>query len=414
LYDNAQLVPLFVDAFRASGDAFFARVARETLDYVLREMTSPEGGFYATQDADSEGVEGKFFVWSRAEVVALLGEETAEIFCRVYDVTDEGNFEHANILHRTLTDEQAAKMFRRDPAEVTKLLADARRKLFEAREKRPKPFRDEKIVVAWNGLMISAFARAFAAFGDEKLRAAAERALAFIDAKLWKSGRLQHVFKDGEARVPAFLDDVAALGLASLDVYEATADPAHLERAEKLARVAIDDFADDAAGGFFYTPADHEKLIVRTKPAYDGSVPSGNSLAADLCLRLHHFTGDAALLARAERIIELHRDSAEENPFAHGYLLGAIDLYARGPEEVVVVAEGGAGAAADLLQPVRTSYRANRFVFAYDPGAPPARLPPFATEKPMQGGRPTAYVCRGFTCSAPATSWSELEERLRA
>ncbi len=413
LYDNAQLAPLYLDAFRASGDAFFAETTRGILDYVLREMTSPEGGFYATQDADSEGVEGKFFVWKKEEVVAILGEDAAEIFCRVYDVTDEGNFEHANILHRTLTDEQAAKLFQRDPAKTTHVLAEARKKLFAAREQRVKPFRDEKIVLAWNGLMISAFARASAVLGVDEYRHAAERALAFADAKLWANGRLHHVFKDGQARVSAFLDDVAALALGSLDVYEATADPAHLERAEKLAKLMIELFADEA-GGFFYTPADHEKMIVRTKPAYDGSVPSGNSLAADLCLRLHHWTGDAGLLERAERVLKLYRDSAEENPFAHANLLAVLDLAARGPEEVVVVAKDGAAGAAELLGPVRASYRANRFIFAYDPSAPPSRLPPFATDKPMSGGRPTAYVCRGFTCSAPATTWDELEQRLQA
>jgi uncharacterized protein len=412
LYDNSQLAPLYLDAYRASGEAFFAEIARGILDYVLREMTSPEGGFYATQDADSEGVEGKFFVWTKDEVVAILGEDAAEIFCRVYDVTPEGNFEHANILHRTLTDEQAAKMFQRDLAETTKMLAGARQKLFEVREERVKPFRDEKIVAAWNGLIISAFAKAYALFDDEKYRAAAERALTFIDAKLWQDGRLRHVFKDGEARVPAFLDDVAALGLGSLDLFEATSDPVHLGRAEQLARIAIEGFWDEREGGFFFTPADHEKMIVRTKPAYDGSVPSGNSLAADLLLRLHHWTGDATVLEKAERVLKLYRDSAEENPFAHANLLAVIDLHARGPEEVVVVANGGAAGGAELLRPVRRSYRANRFVFAYDPAAPPARLPPFATDKPMTDGRPTAYVCRGFTCSAPATTWDELQERL--
>jgi uncharacterized protein len=411
LYDEAELVRVYLDAYRASGDAFFRDVALDVLAYARREMLAPEGGFYSTQDADSEGVEGKFFVWSKAEVESLLGE-SAEIFCRVYDVTDEGNFEHANILHRTLTDEQAAKMFGRQPAEVTKLLAGARRTLFEARERRIKPARDEKILVAWNGLLLSGLADAYGLTGDPALLEAAERTLAFLDAKLWKDGRLLHVYKDGEARISGFLDDVAALGLGSLDLYEATSDAKHLERALRLGRDAIDRFWDAEKGGFFYTPADHEKLILRTKPVFDGSVPSGNSLAADLCLRLHHWTGDEDFLHKAERVLELHRDSAEENPFGHAYLLSVLDLWARGPKEVVVVAPGGAGAAAALLEPVRRAFVPNRFVFVYDPAKPPAEIPFFAREKPAKDGRPTAYVCRGFTCSAPVTSWTELAATL--
>ncbi|MGH7823199.1 MAG: thioredoxin domain-containing protein, partial [Candidatus Binatia bacterium] len=232
LYDNAQLARLFLATYRASGDEYFCRVAEDILRYVTREMLAPEGGFYATQDADSEGVEGKFFVWQGEEVMRVLGERAGEIFCRVYDVTDIGNFEGRNILHVTLSEEQAARMFREDPAVIRRMLAESRQALFTVRERRPKPFRDEKILSSWNGLMLSAYADALRATGNAEYRQVAERTVRFLREHLWRDGRLLHGIKDGEAKVTGFLDDYAALGLALLDLFEATFAPAHLEWAE--------------------------------------------------------------------------------------------------------------------------------------------------------------------------------------
>jgi uncharacterized protein len=412
LYDNAQLVPLYLDAFRASGEELFLAVAQDVLRYVTREMVSAEGGFYSTQDADSEGVEGKFFVWERSEVLRVLGEEAGEIFCRVYDVTDVGNFEHRNILHVTLSDEQAAKMFRKDPAEIRRLLDDARVRLFEVRERRVKPQRDEKIVAAWNGLMISAYAEAFAVSGQTSYRDVGERAARFATEKLWADERLAHVYKDGVAKVPGFLDDYAALGLAFVDLFEATFDTNHLDWAERFAKRMIELFWDPAEGGFFYTASDHERLIARTKPATDGSVPSGNSLAALLCLRLHALTEDTAYLEKGERVLRLHRAGVEENPFAHSHLLAAVDFYARQPREIAVVARGGPAAARSLLDPLARHYHPNRATFCYDPASPPRRVPPYAREKPLVDSRPTAYVCHRSTCSPPVTDWDGLRQRI--
>ena len=412
LYDNSQLASLCLDSWRASGDERWLAVAGEILDYVRREMTSPDGGFYSTQDADSEGVEGKFFVWDRSEVLEVLGEEDGEIFCRVYDVTDLGNFEHRNILHRTLDDGQAARLFRREPGEVSRLLAAARGKLFERREQRVKPFRDEKILTSWNGLMISAFADAFASTGETRWRESAERAVRFLEENVVRDGRLLHVWKDGQARVPAFLDDVAAFALALLDLLDATSDPSYLARAEELARTLVEQFADETGGGFFFTAADAERLITRTRPAIDGSVPSGNSLAAHLFLRLHAWTDEAAYRERAEGILRAFGEGMAENPFAFANLVAAQDVYLRGATQVAVVAPGGGDGAAELLGPLRRAWDPNRIVFAYDPAAPPATIPPFARDKKLSGGRPTAYVCRGFRCSAPVTEWSALEAAL--
>ncbi|MET0154028.1 MAG: thioredoxin domain-containing protein [Candidatus Binatia bacterium] len=408
LYDNAQLVPLLLDTHRASGEGYFLDVAEDVLRYVGREMVSPEGGFYATQDADSEGEEGKFFLWERAQVLSLLGSEMGEIFCRVYDVSDIGNFEHRNILHVTLSDEQAGKMFGKCPDEIRKLLADARSRLFEAREPRVKPFRDEKIIAAWNGFMLSAYADALRVTGNPEYRRIAEGCAAFVRRRLWSGDRMLHSYKDGEAKVPGFLDDYAALGVAFVDLYEATSVVEHLEWAERLTERMLELFWDDANGGFFYTAADHERLIARTKPAHDGSVPSGNSLAAMLCLRLHALTEEERYANAAERVLRLYRGSIEENPFAHAYLLASLDLYAKQPREIVVVAKGGREAATELLGPLERIYQPNRVVVCYDPAAPPARVPPFAREKPLIDSRPTAYVCHAGTCSAPVTDWQGL------
>ncbi|HSD10715.1 MAG TPA: thioredoxin domain-containing protein [Candidatus Binatia bacterium] len=412
LYDNAQLVRLYLDTYRASGESVFLGVAEDVLRYVTREMVSPEGGFYSTQDADSEGVEGKFFVWDRAEALRLLGEEAGEIFCRVYDVTEDGNFERQNILHVTLDPEQAGKMFHKEPAEIRRLLVEARERLFEEREKRVKPLRDEKILAAWNGLMLSSYADAFRATGNEAYRDIAERAALFLTRTLWRNDRLLHGYKDGEAKLAGFLDDYAAVGLAFLDLFEATFDTRHLEWAERLAKRMIRDFWHEENAGFFYTGGEHEPLIARTKPVYDGSVPSGNSLAAMLCLRLHAVTEEPDYLDKGERVLRLHRDAMEENPFAHSNLLAGLDFHARQPKEIAIVATGGGPGARPLLEPLGRHYAPNQVVFCYDPATLPARVPPFARDKPLADSRPTAYVCHRYRCSPPETEWAGLRGRL--
>jgi uncharacterized protein YyaL (SSP411 family) len=412
LYDNAQLARLYLDAFRASADTFFLAVAEDILRYVTREMTSPEGGFYSTQDADSEGEEGRFFVWERAEVMAVLGEEDGEIFCRVYDVSEEGNFEGRNILHSTLSSEEASRMFRRAPEDIARRLAAGRRRLFEARELRAKPFRDEKILAAWNGLMMSAYADAARVTGKAEYRRAAERTARFVTERLWSGEGLRHGYHRGEAKGVAFLDDYASLGLAFLDLYEATFDTRHFRWGERFARQMIHGFWDDAQGGFFYTRRDHEALIARTKPAHDGSVPSGNSLAAALCLRLYALTEDEVFCESGERVLRRHLEGMQQSPFAYANLLAVLDFHARQPREIVVVAPGGAAAAGELLEPLACHYQPNQLVVCYDPQAPPDALPPFAREKLLIDSRPTAYVCHRGTCAPPVTDWQGLRERI--
>ena len=306
LYDNAQLVPLYLSAYQITGDVIFADTARDTLDYVAREMRDANGGFYSTQDADSEGVEGKFFVWDRGEVLSILGDEIGEIACRYWDVTDNGNFEGGAIFfHVTLDLEQAGRMYGRDAKEIAQVIDDARKKLLAVRYERIAPARDEKMLTSWNGLMISAFARAAEVFADSTYANIARAAVHFVDANLRQGQRLLATCKDGTAKLNGYLDDYAFYALALIDVFEAVQDRAYLDSARSLCDSMIEHFWDEGGGGFFFTSNDHEELIVRSKPAFDGSIPSGNSVAAHVLLRLYHHTSDARYLELGEKLLSV-------------------------------------------------------------------------------------------------------------
>ena len=410
LYDNAQLVPLYLSAYQLTGDRFFGDVARDVLEYVTREMRSAAGGFYSTQDADSEGEEGKFFLWDVAEVRRVLGDDAAEIVCRYWDVSEAGNFERRNILHVTLEVEQLAKMFRRDVEETRRLLADARAKLFAVREQRIKPGLDDKMLTAWNALMISAYAKAAEVLGEPHYQQIAVDAVNFIEATLQRGDRLLSTYKDGVAKLNGYLDDYAFFVAALLDVFELVQDRRYLDRAAALMDATIAHFWDPQAGAFFFTSDDHEALIVRSKPAFDGSIPSGNSVAARNLLRLYHYTEKATYLDRAETLLRLYAGPMREQPFGFANMLCAVDFYAQKPREIVVVTSS-AGDGAELLQRVRRTYLPNRTLTVVDPsrGEP---LPSLLQGKGQINGKPTVYVCRNMTCSAPVTQWVELEQLL--
>jgi len=410
LYDNAQLVPLYLSAYQVSGDPFFARIARETLDYVAREMRDPAGGFYSTQDADSEGIEGKFFVWERAEVEALLGADT-EIACRVWDVTDAGNFEERNILHITLDTDQAAALFRRTSEEVANLLDRARKVLFAARATRVAPARDEKMLTSWNALMISAFARAAEVLDEASYAEIARAAVAFVDTSLRRGDRLLATCKDGVAKLNGYLDDYAFYAAALLDLYEAVQERPYLDSARRLADVMLEHFWDTDSAGFFFTSDDHEELIVRSKPSFDGSIPSGNAVATMTLLRLHHHSGDRRYLEHAEEILRVYSRAAANQPFGMANLIAAADFYASGPHEIVVVTSHPEDD--PLLRRVRARYVPNRVLSVVSPDTIDT-APPALTGKGQVGGRTTVYICHRQTCSAPATEWGQIEALLSA
>ncbi len=412
LYDNAQLVPLYLSAYQLTGDAFFATIAREVLDYVAREMRDPAGGFYSTQDADSEGEEGKFFLWDESEVRDILGDDVAEIVTRYWDITDVGNFEHRNILHVTLEIEQLAKLFRRDIDEVRALLADARAKLFTAREPRIKPGRDEKILTAWNGLMISAFAKAGEVLDDARYRQMALDGIDFVQRTLQRGDRLLSTFKDGTARLNGYLDDYAFFVASLVDTFEAVQDRRLLDAAVQLTDAMVTHFADEAQGGFFFTSDDHEQLIVRSKPSFDGSIPSGNSVAAQNLLRLAALLGRTDYLERAERSLRLFAESMQQQPFGFANLIAALDWYADTPYEVVVIGAAHDPTTTTLLRQLRGHYLPNRTLSLLAPGQD-APVPAQLQGKSQVGNAATVYVCHRMTCSVPVTSWDALEPLLQ-
>jgi len=413
LYDNAQLVPLYLDAFRLTGDELFARIAGETLDYVLREMRDPRGAFFSTQDADSEGEEGKFFVWTPAEVAALVAPDDLDLVCRYWDISAEGNFEGQNILHVTLDVPAIARMFRRTPDDVALVLAGAREKLLAARAGRVHPGLDDKVLIAWNGMMISAFAKGAEVLGDSRYAEAATAALAFIDATMQRDDRLLSTYKDGVAKLNGYLDDYAFVIAALLDVFELTQQRHYLARAEALTRSTIAHFWDDASGGFYFTSDDHEELIVRGKPSFDGSIPSGNSVMARNLIRMHHLTGTAEYRERTEKMLRLYGEPLQKQPFATANMLCALDYYIRTPKEIVIIGALEDPTTQALLAEVRRLYLPNRALSVIDPNAT-VPLPESLAGKGQIDGRATAYVCERMTCTPPLTTPDALRAVLQS
>ena len=413
LYDNALLARLYLDAGRALNEPEFLDVARDILDYVLREMTSPEGGFYSTQDADSEGEEGKFFLWTPAEVEQVVGPELSEIAERYFDISEEGNFEERNIPHRTIEPADAARLFKKTEEQITDALKTIREKMFAAREKRVKPARDDKILAAWNGMMIAAFAEGARALHEPRYLAAATKALGFVMSQMWDGRALKRSFKDGRARFNGYLEDYALLANAMLDTYQASLDASHLANARTLIDVVLERFIDRDHGGFFFTSDDHETLIARSKAAFDGSTPSGNSSAVMAMLRLHAYTGEERYRIEAERALRLFREFIEKQPFGFSHMLEAVDLYQSGPAEVVLIGDQKSNEFREWSERLALLYVPNLALFAADPQADEAGfVPEQVRDKKQVDGRLTGYVCRNHTCSTPMTAFKELEAEL--
>jgi uncharacterized protein YyaL (SSP411 family) len=416
LYDNALLTSAYLEAFQATGEPLFREVVVQTLDYVQREMTSPEGPFYSTQDADSEGVEGKFYVWSAAEVQQLLGEELARLFAAVYDVTPEGNWEGHNILNRARSDAQDAALLGLSEEELRQQLAIARQKLFAARSQRVWPGRDEKVLTSWNGLMIAALAQAAQVLGQPEYAHRAARAADFLWQHLRQAdGRLFHTWFPGAApKLNAYLEDYAFLMEGLLELYQATFASHWLEKALALAEVLCAQFWDDRQGGFFTTGRDHEPLLVRLKDWQDSSVPSGNGAAALALLRLAHLSGRADLRDKAEATLRAAASWLQAAPLAGGQLLLALDFYLGPVQEFVLVGDPQAAETQQALRRLHASFRPNKVVALKDPQAPPQleQLIPLLAGKTALGPV-TTYLCTRFTCQEPWVGLQALEEGLR-
>jgi len=411
LYDNAQLVRLYLNAWRLSREARFRDVVEETLIYVQREMVHAEGGFYTAQDADSEGHEGKFFVWTPGGIKAVLGDEVGDIFCRVYDITDQGNFEGKNIPNLIKSN---GKIEVPDMPHAHSELARARQKLLAARDQRVKPLRDNKILTSWNGLMISGVLEAYQAWGSPAYLAMATNALEFLLAKAYKDGRLYRTVTDGVARLNGYLDDYAFLTAALIDAFEATSEPRYLETARELTAILLEQFWDVQAGGCFFTARNHEALIQRMKSGEDSAIPSGNAIAAMNFLRLSSYTGEQIYLDRAEQTLRLFREQMDRNPYGTSSLLGALDFYLSKPKEIVLVGLRTDAAMNDLLSKIHGCYLPNKILVVVTEKTVGGSIgvPAAAQGKTAIDGKPTAYVCHDYTCSQPVTEWESLEKLL--
>ncbi|MFL5340615.1 MAG: thioredoxin domain-containing protein [Gemmataceae bacterium] len=408
LYDNALLVPAYLEAWQATGDPFYRQIIVETLEYVLREMTAPPGAFYSTQDADSEGEEGKFYVWSEAEIVSVLGPELAETFNSVYDVTPQGNWEGHNIPNCPKTLEQNAKMLKTAPEVLRAKLDEARRKLYDARAKRVWPGRDEKILTAWNALMVGAFAQAGAVLEEPRYIAAAEKAAEFVWATLRTAdGRLLRTCGVGTpAKLNAYLEDYSYLIDALVSLYEANFDPQWLTRAEGLAGVMIEQFYDVAEAGFFFTGTDHEELLVRQKDVMDSSTPSGNAMAVTGLLRLAALTGRDDLRKKAEATLTAYQGVMAASPLGVGQMLLALDFLLGPVQEFAVVGDLG-DETKRVLRAIRRGFRPNKVVALGDANSSVGLL-----KGKQELGGVTTYICENFACQAPLVGAEAVEKAM--
>ena len=402
LYDNAQLLDLLAWGWQDTRSTLYEARARETADWVLREMIAEGGGFAATFDADSEGEEGKFYVWSAAEIDAALGPDAA-LFKRVYDVTPAGNWEHKNILHRNHRDGGF-------PSPDEAKLAGLRAKLFALRAKRVPPGWDDKVLADWNGLMIAGLANAGATFGEPEWIAAAERAFRFVAETMGKDGRLKHAWRNGKLQHSATLDDYANMARAALALNEVTGEPAYLAQAEAWMATLDRHYWDAAGGGYFFTADDAEALIIRTKSAHDNATPAGNSVAAMVNARLYYLTGKDAYRKRAEDIIRAFAGEVGKNFFPLSTLFNASELL-QSAQQIVIVGRRGEPETDALLRVAFAAPAMNRVLSVVAPGeALPASHP--AHGKGQAGGKATAYVCTGPTCSLPITAAEQLAAAL--
>jgi uncharacterized protein YyaL (SSP411 family) len=396
LYDNAQLIRVYLHTYQVTGDEFFKRIAVECLEYVCREMLDPSGGFYSTQDADSEGEEGKFFVWTPEEICEVLGEDLGREFGRAFDVTAGGNFEGHNILNI------------KDPAVAGEGRFDsARKRLFEHREKRIKPFRDEKILTAWNGLMLAAFADAGGVLGDDRYLATAKKNAGFILRELQMDGRLVRTWKEGKAKLNGYVEDYANVADGLVELFQVTGDAEYLTEAKRLADVMITEFWDADCGGFFFTSNDHEQLVVRNKDLYDNATPSGNSVAADVLLKLAKLTGEDKYERFAVTVLRLTASQIRRHPQGFGRALSALEFHLEQTIEVVIVGEKGN----ELERIALAGYHPDAVV-VLGRGGDDHGLP-LLVDRSAIGGEPTAYVCRDHVCQRPVTNGAELKSAIR-
>ncbi len=413
LYDNALLVKLYLHAYQATGKPLYRRIVEETLAYVTREMTDPSGGFYSAQDADSEGEEGKFFVWRPEQTAKILGRADADVVNGYYGVTNVGNFEGRSILHVTQSLPDQARETGMAEDALADVIARSRAKLLAARDLRIKPGLDDKVITSWNGLMMGAFAEAAAVLDRPDYAAIAAKNAAFLLDALRRGGRLLRSYKDGRAGGQGFLEDYAFVASGLLSLHEATFEERWLREAIALARDMAALFGDPEQEGVFYdTASDHEKLIVRPRDITDNATPCGSSMAADALLRVAVITGDESLRRIAAASIRSASTLLERAPIGAGQWLSALDLYLSSPKEIVIVGPVSDDGTRALLSEVHKGYSPNRVLLGHTGNTPPPDDLPLLEGRGMIDGAPTAYVCEGYVCDLPVTTPAGLAAQL--
>lgn len=409
LYDNALIPIVYAEAYQITKDPFYLSVVTKTLNFILREMTSKEGGFYSALDADSEGEEGKYYVWNKNEIQQILDKD-ADVFCLFYDVTDGGNFEGKTILCNNLSLSSVAFKFGKTEDDVKKILSNGAQKLLEVRSKRIPPGLDDKILTSWNALMISAFAKGYSISGELSFLDAAEKCLELIEQQLMKNGKLLRTYKNGVSKIDGYLEDYSYLISALVDVFEINPEIKYLENAKKLGLYLIEHFWDAEHSNFFMTADDHERLIIRPKSNYDLSMPSGNSVAANCLLRLYHLTQEKKFLEISTKVMESQASMAAENPFGFGHLLNTIFMYLQKITEITVINTKNS----EIVKFLNKSFLPESILVNIKNEEQIKNLKglSFFTGKEFQESKTTVFVCKDFTCSLPLESISEIEKYL--
>jgi uncharacterized protein YyaL (SSP411 family) len=408
LYDNALLSRVYLEAYQVTGDPTFARIGKETLDWALREMTDPDGGFYSAIDADSEGVEGAFYVWSPDEVRSVLGAERGGAICRYFGVTPQGNFEGGkSVLHK-------AEPSPSDAAEREDMIREATLELLLARNRRIRPATDDKILTGLNGLMIRAFVTGYQVLHEVRFLEAATSAARFILENLVKDGQLCRRYRDHEATIPGTLEDYAFAIAALLDLYEASFDPKWLREAFRLNDAMIELFWDDADDGFFFNRHGETEILAAIKEAYDGPVPSGNSIAAENLLRIGALADDEGMRRRARDLFLAFGAQLEESPLAHTQMLSAVDLYLNSSTQIVIAGDDVEDAS-EFVGEISRHFLPDKviaFVGHRAADDPDPDLVPLTKGKVSIQGKPAVYICENYTCRDPVTELEDLRRML--
>jgi len=409
LYDNALLTSVYSEAYQITKDSFFRDVVRKTLDYVIREMTSDNGTFFSAQDADTNGEEGQTFLWKKQEIEKILGENS-EIFCIYYDVTDGGNFEGNTILANNISASSLGFKFNKTESEIQNIITKCSDKLLEARNKKEQPGKDDKIITSWNGLMISGFLDGYRITNDANYLDVAKKSMDFFENSFEKNHILHRTFKNNKSKLNGYLDDYAYMANASIDIFENTSEPRYLLFATNLANHLITHFWDDSTHGFFFTSNNHEKLIIRPKNNYDLSMPSGNSVAAYVLLRLHYITQNKRFFEIAKKIIEAQATSAAENPFAFGYLLNVLYLYHQKPIEITIINDKNS----ELVSTLQKKFLPESIMIIVRNKGNLDYLSkhPFFSGKEFENDKTNVFVCKNLSCSLPLSDLTEIEKEL--